>query len=77
MSWLRCKQPALVALHCHCDIAALIANEACKVLPDEQLMYGIISRGPKEAATVRRISEFCGMQATQVVKSMPNTMAQL
>ena len=35
MSWLRCKQPALVALHCHCHIAALIANEACKVLPDE------------------------------------------
>ena len=35
MSQLRCKQPALVALHCHCHIAALIANEACKVLPDE------------------------------------------
>ena len=24
-----------IALHCHCHIAALIANEACKVLPDE------------------------------------------
>ena len=35
MSRLRCKQPALIALHCHCHIAALIANEACKVLPDE------------------------------------------
>ena len=35
MSQLWCKQPALVALHCHCHIAALIANEACKVLPDE------------------------------------------
>ena len=35
MSQLRCKQPALVSLHCHCHIAALIANEACKVLPDE------------------------------------------
>ena len=35
MSRFRCKQPALVALHCHCHIAALIANEACKVLPDE------------------------------------------
>ena len=35
MSRLRCKQPALVALHCQCHIAALIANEACKVLPDE------------------------------------------
>ena len=35
MSWLRCKQPTLVALHCHCHIAALIVNEACKVLSDE------------------------------------------
>ena len=35
MSRLRCRQPALVALHCHCHIAALIANEVCKVLPDE------------------------------------------
>ena len=35
MSRLRCKQPALVSLHCDCHIAALIANEACKVLPDE------------------------------------------
>ena len=35
MSQLRCKQPALVVLHCHCHIAALIVNEACKVLPDE------------------------------------------
>ena len=35
MSQLRCKQPSLLALHCHCHIAALIANEACKVLPDE------------------------------------------
>ena len=34
MSRLRCKQPALFALHCH-HIAALIANEACKVLSDE------------------------------------------
>ena len=30
MSQLQCKQPALVALHCHCHIAALIANEAAK-----------------------------------------------
>ena len=35
MSWLRCKQPALVALHCHYHIAALIANKSCKILPDE------------------------------------------
>ena len=35
MLQLQCKQPALVALYCHCHIAALIENEACKVLPDE------------------------------------------
>ena len=35
MLWLQCKQPAVVALHCHCYIAATIANEACYVLPDE------------------------------------------
>ena len=34
MSRLQCKQPALV-VHCYCHIAALIANEACKVLPGE------------------------------------------
>ena len=58
MSWLRCKQPALVALHCHCHIAALIANEACKVLPDEledltiDVCMVLFSEEPKEAATV-------------------------
>lgn len=35
MSRLRSKQPAIVALHCHCHIAALIANGACKLLPNE------------------------------------------
>ena len=34
-SRLRCKQPALVAHHHHCHKAALIANEAFKVLPDK------------------------------------------
>jgi hypothetical protein len=34
MSCLRLKQPSLVALHCNCHIAALIANASCKVLPD-------------------------------------------
>ena len=47
MSQLRCKQPALVALHCHCRIGALIANEACKALPGELedlTIYDAISR---------------------------------
>ena len=55
MSQLRCKQPALVALHCH--IAALIANEACKVLPDELEdlttdVWYYFQKSTKEAATV-------------------------
>ena len=70
MSRLQCKQPALIAFRCLCHKAALIANEACKVLPDEL----------EDLTTDRRlrqfVSEFCGMQATQVVKSMPNMMAQ-
>ena len=35
MSRLRSKQPALVAMHCHCHIAALVAHSACKVLPND------------------------------------------
>ena len=35
MSRLRSKQPGLIAMHCNCHIAALIANSACKVLPAE------------------------------------------
>ena len=30
MSWLQCKLPALVALHCHCHIAALNAKRPAK-----------------------------------------------
>ena len=79
MSRLRCKQPALIALHCHCHIAALIANEACRVLLDELEdlttdVWYYFQKRPRRL--VWRISEFCGMQATQVAKSMPNTVAQ-
>ena len=80
MSRLRCKQPALVALHCRCHIAALIANEACKVLPDEleDLKNDVWYYFQKSPRRLRQFeeSQFCGMQATQDVKSMPNTMAQ-
>ena len=34
MSRLCINQPGLVALHCNCHIAALIANASCKILPD-------------------------------------------
>ena len=32
---LKEKQPSLISFHCNCHIAALIANHACKVLPDQ------------------------------------------
>ncbi len=35
MSRLLLKQPALVDIHCYCHIAALVANTACKVLPND------------------------------------------
>ena len=35
MSRLVTQQPHLVAIHCNCHIAALIANASCKVLPGE------------------------------------------
>ena len=81
MLWLRCKQPALVALHCHCHIAALIANEACKVLPNEledltTYVWYYFQKSPRRLRQFEEFQEFCGMQATQVVKSIPNMMAQ-
>ena len=42
-SRLQAEQPSLVAIHCNCHIAALIANACCKVLLDnlEELTIGI------------------------------------
>ena len=34
LSRLKAKQPSLISFHCNCHIAALIANHACKVMPD-------------------------------------------
>ena len=31
---LKAKQPALISFHCNCHLVALIANRACKTLPD-------------------------------------------
>ena len=32
---LKAKQPSVISFHCNCHIAALIANHACNVLPDQ------------------------------------------
>jgi hypothetical protein len=61
---LKEKQPALVAFHCNCHIAALIANHACKVLPDYlddltiQVWY-YFQKSPKRQHILKRISSFC------------------
>ena len=60
MSWLQCKLPALVALYCHCHITALIANEACKVWPDElkDLTTEVWYDFQKSPKRLRRFEEF-------------------
>ena len=60
ISRLRCKQPALVALHCHSHIAALITNEACKVLPDEleDLTYDVWYYFQRSPRRLRQFEEF-------------------
>ena len=60
MSRLRCKQPALVAFHCHCHIAALIANEACKVFSDEfdDLTTDVWYYYQKSSRGLRQFEEF-------------------
>ena len=60
MSRLRYMQPALVALHCHCHIAALIENEACKVLPDEleDLTTAVWYYFQKSPRMLRQFEEF-------------------
>ena len=34
LTGLKAKQPALISFHCNCRLVALIANHACKTLPD-------------------------------------------
>ena len=71
LSRLRLKQANIVSLHCNCHIAALIANYACKVLPDnlEELttdVYYYFQKSPK------RIREFKQFQV--FVESKPHKL---
>ena len=60
MSRLRSKQPALVALHCNCHIAALIANHSCKILPKEleELTCDVWYFFHKSAKRIREFEQF-------------------
>ena len=57
---LKDKQPALIAFHCNCHLAALIANHACSVLPDflEDLTINIWYFFQKSAKRQRLLKEF-------------------
>ena len=58
---LQTEQPTLVSFHCNCHIAALIANHACKELPDYlddvtvQIWY-FFPEEPKAAKVISGIS---------------------
>ena len=74
MSRLRCKQPALVALHCHCHIAALIANEACKVWPDELEdlttdVWYYFQRSPRKLQQFEEFQHFVECKSHKLLKA--------
>ena len=60
MSRLRSKQPGLIALHCNCHIAALIANHACLVIPKEleELTTDVWYYFHKSAKRMREFARF-------------------
>ena len=71
MSWLRCKQPALVALRCHCHIAALIANEACKVLPEDlttDIWYYFV-KSPRRLRQFEEVQSFVECKPHKLLKT--------
>lgn len=59
-SRLQAEQPSLVAIHCNCHIAALIANACCKVLPDnlEELTTDIFYYFKKSPKRIREFEKF-------------------
>ena len=59
-SKLQAEQPSLIAIHCNCHIAALIANASCKVLPDnlEELTTDVFYYFQKSPKRVREWEQF-------------------
>ena len=66
---LQTEQPAVVSFHCNCHIAALIANHACKVLPDYlddlTIQLVLFSEEPKAAKIISGISALCLRKTAQ------------
>ena len=74
MSRLRTQQPHIVALHCNCHIAALIANASCKVLPNElktlPLMCDTVSkRAQNDYREFEQFQYFVEVKPNQLLKS--------
>ena len=71
LSLLQSKQPALVAFHCNSQIAALIVNHACKVMPKklEELTCDVCYYFHKSA---KRVLEF--QQLQQFVQTKPHKL---
>ena len=71
LSRLRSKQPALVAFHCNYHVVALIANNACKVLPKEleELTCDVWYYFHKSAKRIREFQQF-----QQFVETKPHKL---
>ena len=82
MSMLRCKQPALVALHCHCHIAAQIENEACKALPDELEVlttdvWNYFQKSPRRLQQFIEFQSFVECKPHKLLKECPTRWLSL
>ena len=71
LSRLQSKQPALVAFHCNCHIAALIPNHACKVMPKEleELTSDVWYYFHRSAKRIRMFEQF-----QQFVETKPHKL---
>ena len=72
MTHIRSKQSALVALHCNCHIAALVANHACAaVMPKElkELTTDVWYYFHKSAKRMREFAQFVEVKSHKLLKA--------
>ena len=71
---LQTEQPAVVSFHCNCHIAALIANHACKELPDYlddltvQIWY-FFQKSPKRQRVFQEFQQFVDVKPHKLLKA--------
>ena len=73
-SRLQAEQPSLIAIHCNCHIAALIANASCKVLPDnlEELttdVFYYFQKSPKRINILQQFQAFLEVKPHKLLKA--------